>query len=120
MHRTRDGHEYYVFVGGGLEENESPETAVVREAVEETTLTVKPLRLLYENDGIDNQHQYYYLCEIISGEAKLNPAGEEFGFQNETNTYKPVWVDIAELHNLPVLPVEIRDRLVEDIRNNKI
>lgn len=33
--RVRDGQEYYVFPGGGIENEESPEQAAIRETFEE-------------------------------------------------------------------------------------
>lgn len=32
--------------------------------------------------------------------------------------YEPVWVEIAQLHTLKLYPLEIRDWLIEDIKND--
>ena len=46
MHRTRNGQEFYVFPGGGVEEGETNEEACAREISEETTLTIKVKELV--------------------------------------------------------------------------
>ncbi|MGE6376002.1 NUDIX domain-containing protein [Peribacillus muralis] len=38
LRRNREGTEYYVFPGGGIEKGETPETAAKREAFEELGL----------------------------------------------------------------------------------
>ena len=40
MHRKKNGEEYWVFPGGGVEDTEKAEQAIIREVTEETNLTV--------------------------------------------------------------------------------
>ncbi len=117
MWRKKDGHEYYVFPGGGKEENETIEEAVVRETKEEASMEVKIEKLLYTHNLIDSGNQYFYLCSYISGEPELGDANEKQG-QNENDQYKPMWVEINKLPNLLVYPLEIRDWLIEDFKTN--
>jgi len=61
---------YWTFPGSGVEEGETLEKAVVREAKEETGLDVKTIRLLFEEDygvGIS----YCYLAELIGDYTEL-------------------------------------------------
>lgn len=67
--------DYYMFPGGGIEEGESHEEALIREVKEESGLVVIPesiheygsaLRLSKSNhfeNTIFEQKNYYYLCE---------------------------------------------------------
>lgn len=65
---------YYKFPGGGIKENESPVTALIREVKEEVGLTVKKetirefgsvLRIQKsETNSIFYQENYYYLCDV--------------------------------------------------------
>lgn len=41
IRRIRDGKVYFVFPGGGIEENETPEMATKREAYEELGVTIE-------------------------------------------------------------------------------
>ena len=60
--------------GGGVEENESPDTAVLREIFEETGLTCKINRklVLYMPKNALANHCHLYLCEKISGDLCLS------------------------------------------------
>lgn len=63
------------FPGGKVEENESPEAALIREIEEELSLQVEVISFIAENT-----HQYAskkiklraYWCRIVAGELKLN------------------------------------------------
>ena len=71
-------YDYYKFAGGGIEEGESHEAALIREVMEETGLAVKPetihefgsvLRIqksLYEENTIFEQENFYYFCSTDS------------------------------------------------------
>ena len=71
IHRFKDGKEYYTFPGGGVEDSEQVEEAVIREIKKETTLEIKITKLLYSHVYDNDTAQYFYLCEYVSGEAKL-------------------------------------------------
>ncbi len=117
MHRINNGKEYYVFPGGGVEEGETVEQAVLRETKEETSLEVKIEKLLYHHIYDNNTEQFFYLCQYISGEPKLGDANESQEMKNGgTNFYNPVWYEIEKLPQLLLYPLEIRDWLIEDIK----
>lgn len=109
IQRIRDGVEYYVFPGGGMEECETPEQAAVREAWEELGVKVNIRECIAEVEygGI----QYFYLADILEGEFGTG-AGEEYsGRHRDRGSYLPVWVEINKLLALDVRPREVALRL---------
>jgi mutator protein MutT len=113
--------EYFVFPGGGVEEGETIEEAVIREMLEETTMEVKINKLLYHHIYDNDTEQYFYLCDYVSGEPKLDENSEEKEKMLEgKDFYDPKWIKIKELKNMLVYPLEIRDLLIEDYKNGFI
>lgn len=90
MHRIRDGKEFFVFPGGGVEDGESLEEAVVRECLEELGVTVKVESKLLEKDDT-----LYYSAKILSGKLGTG-TGEEFQNMKENNFYEVVVVSDFE------------------------
>jgi len=75
--RQREGKLLWAFPGGGIEGDETPEQAAVREVAEEVDLEVKAVRVLgdrvHPNTGV---HMSYVACEPISGTAVVKDAEE--------------------------------------------
>jgi len=120
MHRIKNGKEYYVFPGGGVEDGETVEQAVLREVQEETSLEVKVKKLLYHHMYADiKDEHFFYLCRYISGEPKLGNANESQEMvMSDTNFYRPLWFEIKDLPQLLLYPLEIRDWFIEDMKTN--
>jgi 8-oxo-dGTP diphosphatase len=110
--RKFNGNEYFVFPGGGKEEDETLEEAAVREAFEETSLVVKVEKFIYKLSNETNE-QNFFLCSYISGEPKLG-IGNEADESSESNQYEPMWKSIIEVSSLNLLPIEIKDWFLED------
>lgn len=108
--RNREGEEYYVFPGGGIEEGESPEQATIREAFEELGVQIDGLECLGTVEF--NGKQHYFTAKIVGGTFGTGQ-GEEYEEQRNRGQYEPMWIPIVELESLDVRPMEIAKRLIE-------
>ena len=116
MHRVKGGEEYWTFPGGGVEDDETIEEAVVREVLEETTMPIQLEKLLYIHN-YETSDQYYYLCKYISGEPVLGDSVEKERMEKVTSDiYGPEWVPLDNVEYLLLYPLEIRDWLLEDFQ----
>lgn len=104
IERRRDGHTYYLFPGGGVEEGEPPEVAAAREAKEELGVEVR-IGELVARSGPVGRPQSYYLADIVSG-AFGTGTGEELASTevSEIGSYTPRWIPVEDLVHLDVRP----------------
>ncbi len=103
IHRKKEGKDYWVFPGGGVEEGETPEEAVIREVHEELSLASKVERLLFSVESYPGGNKDpYFLCSVDSDEIKLG--GSEKQRQSEKDWYSPQWVEFEKVRNLNLLP----------------
>uniref|UniRef100_UPI001CC9FCA5 NUDIX domain-containing protein n=1 Tax=Escherichia coli TaxID=562 RepID=UPI001CC9FCA5 len=56
--RNRDGEEYFVFPGGGIEKGESPEQATIREAFEELGVRIDVIKCFGTVEFKGKQHYF--------------------------------------------------------------
>lgn len=111
MHRLKNGREYYVFPGGGVEENENFEEALKREMMEELGVEISGQKLLFEfenelqgRDNVQltgNPNEHYFLIKNFSGEPELG--GPEKEMMNEQNQYYLEWLNIIDI-NIEKMP----------------
>jgi 8-oxo-dGTP diphosphatase len=108
--------EYYIFPGGGVEENENLEQACIRELKEETNLDVSVGDFYAEYFAKDypngGQMEHYYLIKEFKGELKLG--GPELQRQSENNSYKVVWIDLNTLQTIDLAPITVKEKIIKD------
>lgn len=121
--RNKDYQEYYTFPGGHLEEGETLEEGVIREIKEEFGIHVKVVRKLYELENSRvNMKEYFFLCEYVDGEFGTGE-GEEFSNNpeyKESGEYIPEIVKREKISDLVLLPLEIKEKFLEDLQSRKI
>ena len=114
--------EYYVFPGGGQEGNETYEEGVIREVKEEFGIVVKVIEKLYEMEHSNKMtKELFFLCEYISGELGTG-TGPEFSGDpkyEHRGQYLPEIISKEDVENITLLPFEIRDKFVEDIKKGR-
>lgn len=97
-------YDYYKFPGGGIEQKEQKEAALIREVLEETGLmvipeTIKEYGMVHriqkgDNEDVFIQDNYYYFCqvEVTVQQQELDDYEEEEGFTLEYVTPSQVLV----------------------------
>lgn len=112
MHRRKPKRDYYVIPGGDIEENETPEIAVLRETKEETNLDVEIDYLLFEFESdVFKRHESFFVMKNIKGEEKIGEP--EISWENEDNHYALVWTPLEKLSEIDLLPTEIKKIILE-------
>ncbi len=128
MHRVgvlkrKDYQEYYTFPGGGLEEGETLEEGVIREIKEEFGINVKVIKKLYEMKSEKfNQKEYFYLCKYVDGEFGTGNGPE---FNNDpkyidSGKYLPEIIKKEDIKDILLLPSEIKELFVKDIKDGNL
>ena len=116
IHRIREDREYWVFPGGGVEENETIEQALDREIAEELSLTVKDKKFLFkiENSG---RFEHHFLISEYGGKPKLG--GPELERMNNKNQYILTWIPVDQLNSINLLPDKVKEIAISFFQNTK-
>ncbi len=116
----KNGH-YYSLPGGGQNQYEPIEEAVIRECLEETGYAVTPIRFaaLYEEICLDEEirtiypqyaHKLYhiFICTLASEDVKAPTETDDLQLG-------AVWVDVVALSSIRLLPRAVGEHIVEMI-----
>ena len=115
--------DYYTFPGGGQEPNETLEEGTKREIKEEFGIDVEVTKKLYEiEDGEQNKKEYFFLYKYVGGKFGTGTGPEFSGDPKYAHRgkYIPEIIKREDIEKIVLLPYEIRDKFVEDIKNGKI
>lgn len=120
IERHRAGLDYYVFPGGGVDEEETPEQGAIREAMEELGVQVA-IKQKAAIIHFAQSTQIYYLVECVEGEFGTG-TGEEFTDADpedpEEGIYIPIWMPLDEISQHENIYPESVANLVLDSRVN--
>jgi 8-oxo-dGTP pyrophosphatase MutT (NUDIX family) len=106
---------YLVGPGGALEDSENVEQAIVRETMEETGITVRPLKVLWIEDLDCSRYKMsktWMLCEVING-APTRTAGAKIEGITDVR-----WFRKDELSNELVFPPPIKKTDWDDLKSD--
>ena len=104
MHRWKNGEEYWVIPGGGVEEGETYPQTAVRETMEEVGVQIseEDLHPLCYHEDENIREWNYYAIRPSMDETKVG--GPEALRANETNRYEPTWVPVETVKDLDIWP----------------
>jgi len=102
MHRSRDGQQYDVVPGGGIEQNETARDACLRELFEETSLRAATARLIMTQQNDSGATTDYFLIDDPVGHPRIGaPEAER---ESPSNHYELRWVALRDIHTIPLRP----------------
>ena len=107
IRRIRDGKEYYIVAGGGVQEGETFEQTAYREIQEELGVTVDNMRPLFARNCKDGSVEVYWLSYTDRLEID-GIQGEEKEIWSENNQYYPEWIPVNKLNDILIYQEEIK------------
>jgi len=104
IERYRGTAHYFVFPGGKIDADETPEAAAAREIKEELGLEVRVGKMVAEI-WYQNTPQYYFLAERIGGVFGSGTGKEMASLPDSPKgSHLPIWLPVKDLLTERVLP----------------
>jgi ADP-ribose pyrophosphatase YjhB (NUDIX family) len=121
-----NGAIYYDLPGGGQNQYETLQEAVIRECREETgyTVTVERLAAVYEEIAISEAfrtayepyaHKVHFIFVCRLTDEPIRPLAEK-----DLDMLESVWVDMKDISKTPLYPKVIRDRLTHILASDGV
>ena len=114
---TKPYGEYYVFPGGGVENDDNSfEDAVKREVLEEFGIEVDVKQKLYSRKINDDYEEHLYYCVYKCGKLGTGTGPEFSGDPKyiDRGEYIPTIVKKDEIRNIRLLPEEFKEKMIID------
>lgn len=113
IHRIKEGKEYWVFPGGGLEDfDASPEEGLIRECLEELGVNVEVKELFMEKP-YENQVELFYNCNIVGGELGKGEGPEATRDPKQWGIYEIQKIPMSLLSDKNIYPPDVRDKIID-------
>lgn len=117
IRRVKEGQEYYVIPGGGVESGEALEDAARREILEELSLTIEVGPVLWQeiNQG---RMETCAKADRVTGDIALG--GPEKEKQSSQNQYHPEWVSFERIQTIDLRPATAKARISDLVRAGQL
>ena len=117
MKRTKPDEVYYVTIGGGIDEGETAEQALIRELKEESGSIIGPPTFAFYYEDLERQNSAdFFICHEIR---RCQPTGTEWTKWNTPNNqYELVEISCEELKKLPLKPDKIKEKIINIFQKN--
>lgn len=111
--RVRNGQEYFVYPGGGVEDGEGVAEALKREMKEELNFEIANPKFLFDFPDDKGGLSHYYCYLIVDWSGELQWGGPEKERMDENNQYHHQWLTHDEyLVTENIFPGQIRDMII--------
>lgn len=112
MHRKKNGEEYWVFPGGGVEDTETAQEGIIREVKEETSLDVLKCEFAFDSyNEASKKDEPFYLCEVSDGVPEI--VGEEKDKHSPENWYQLEWVELDRIRDIWLVPDKAKEEIIK-------
>lgn len=112
IHRKKEGEEYWVFPGGGVEDTETSEEGIVREVKEETNLDVLECKLAFmAYNEASKKEEPFYLCMVSENIPEI--IGEEKEKNSPDNWYQLEWIDLKKIRDIWLVPEKAKEEVLK-------